>query len=192
MTTKKTKATTEATTTVDMSGMTLTALLNFDVDTSVELEKASNPINDTILAVAQLIEPTEAAVQKYVDEWASACKAKGMHPSSIKGLKSNRKCVLEFACGLRDGQEDKEIWSYENCQTMVKQLRENASDIHNYAKLCREAIKDEQPEQEEEFDFKKKFEKLYQKAIEFGYENEEIEFAIKLIMNPEAALDAAA
>ena len=182
MTTKKT----------DLNKLSLTALLNFDVDTSVELANKATPINDTILAVAQAIEPTKEAVQKYVDEWASMCKAKGMSPASIKGLKSNRKCVLDFACSLRAGQENKEKWSYDNCQKMVKALREESEDIAAYAKKCREAIKDEEDEKEDDFDFKAKFEKLANKALENGYSVEELEFAIKLVLHPESAMDAAA
>lgn len=169
---------------------TMTTLLNADVELTLLKAKGDTSHVENMVAAVNGVNWTAELIKEYVDGFASAVLAAGMSKDSVKVLKSNRKCILEFSAGLRKGQEDKAFWTDKACKKMAVELGTQAPDISGYAKACRKALQDEAPEKE--FNFKEKLEKLVIKACEEGYTPEEIEFAMKLVMNPEAALDAAA
>jgi formyltetrahydrofolate synthetase len=176
----------------EVSPMTsINQFLNNDVEATIAAHNAGTSHVDNMAAMVNAVNLDADLIKEYLKGFESACIAAGMPKTSVKVLKSNRKCIMEFSVGLRKGQDDKAFWTAEACKKMAVEFAKEASDLSDYAKKCREAINDEKDD-EKEFNFKAKLEKLVEKAVEEGYTPDEIEFAMKLVMNPEAAMDAAA
>lgn len=146
--------------------------LNNDVQMTIATAKASASHVENIVALVNSVNLDKETITSYLKGFESAVLAAGMSKASVKVLKSNRKCIMEFSVGMRKGQEDKEFWNPEACKKMAVELGKEASDISDYAGKCRKALTDEEPEPE--FNFEKKLDALIEKAYENGYEDQQI------------------
>ncbi len=173
-----------------MKEVTMAQILNQDVELTMLKAKGDTSHVETLMAAVNVVNLSKDGIKEYVDGYASAVIAQGMHKDSVKVLKSNRKCILEFAAGLRKGQEDKEIWNTENCLAMAMELGKEAGDVSGFAKACRQAVADEKPEPEWKLD--EKLAKLIEKAREEGYSDKDIQAVFKQAMTPEPTMEAAA
>ena len=167
--------------------------LNADVEATLatqekltsHVENMKNLVNDVNL--------TKESITEYLKAFESAVIAGGMKKESVKVLKSNRKCILEFSIGERKGQEDKAFWTAKACKDMAVSMAADASDIAGYAKACRQALQDEQDPKA--WILEEKLAKLIEKALEESYTMKNIEDALKAIKNGgvnEAILDKVA
>ena len=146
--------------------------LNADVQMTIATHNASVSHVDNMAALVNGVNLDANLIKEYLKGWESACLAAGMPKTSVKVLKSNRKCIMEFSVGLRKGQEDKDFWNHEACKKMAVEFARDASDLSDYAKKCREALNDEKPE--EEFNFLDKLTKLIDKAQEEGLDKDSL------------------
>lgn len=134
-------------------------------DVALVVESTGKQVANIVEMVNQ-VNLDKETIKSYLDEFASCLKAAGKDDNTVKALKSARKAILDFSCGLRKGQEDGKKWSIKNCKTMLNELAKEAGSINALAKLCREAVEDEKPE--EHWDFVEKFNKLLEKAADEG------------------------
>jgi len=151
---------------------TITQFLNNDVETTIAAHNAGVSHVDNMAAMVNAVNLDADLIKEYLKGFESAVLAAGMPKTSVKVLKSNRKCIMEFSVGLRKGQEDKEFWTPESCKKMAVEFSREAGDLSDYAKKCREALNDEKPE--ETFNFHDKLLKLIDKAQEEGIDVETI------------------
>jgi len=151
---------------------TIAQFLNNDVTMTLASHKAGASHVDNMVSMVNAVNLDADLIKEYLKGFESACIAQGMPKTSVKVLKSNRKCIMEFSIGARKGQEDKEHWNSEACIKMACELGAEASDLSDFAKKCREAVGDEKPEAE--FNFEQKLDKLIEKAQEEGYTDDQI------------------
>ena len=169
----------------------MTTKTNFD-------KYLNNDIHATLVAQTQLsshvenmkslvndVNLTKEAIAEYLKAFESAVLAGGMKKESVKVLKSNRKCIMEFSIGARKGQENKGFWTAKACREMAVELSSKASDIASYAKLCREAISDEGDEKPKAWILEEKLANLIDKALEQAYTVADIEKALKALTKVE-------
>ena len=147
----------------DGKGASFAKYLNEDVRLIVE---STGKQVDNIVEMVNQVNLDKDVIKAYCNEFASVLKANGKDDNTVKALKSARKCILDFACGLRKGQEDQKKWSLKNCKIQINDFAKEAGSINALAKLCREAVTDEQDEQV--WDFVEKFNKLLEKAADEG------------------------
>ena len=170
----------------------ITQFLNNDVTMTLASHKAGVSHCENLIAMVNAVNLNSSLIDEYLKGFESACIAQGMSKNSVKVLKSNRKCIMEFSIGARKGQEDKELWNPEACKQMAVELGMTSSDISDYAKACRQALSDEKPEPE--FDIEKEFRKLIEKAKEKGADEKKIRAAFNKGLKPlnDAILDEVA
>ena len=137
--------------------------LNRDVELVVE---STGKQVDNIVEMVNQVNLDKDSIKAYLNDFASCLKANGKDDNTVKALKSARKAILDFAHGLRKGQEDTKKWSVKNCKAMLNEFSKEAGSINSLAKACREAVNDETPE--ELWDFVQKFNKLFEKAADEG------------------------
>jgi len=147
----------------DGKGASFAKYLNEDVRLIVE---STGKQVDNIVEMVNQVNLDKDVIRAYCDEFASVLKANGKDDNTVKALKSARKCILDFSCGLRKGQEDQTKWTGKYCKMMLNNFVKDAGSINSLAKLCREAVQDEQPD--ELWDFVEKFNKLLEKAADEG------------------------
>ena len=153
----------------------LESFLNKDVELTLAAVKTGTTHCQNMSDLVNAVNLTKASIKEYVDGFASAAIAGGMTADSVKVLKSNRKCILEFSCALRKGQEDKLLWSGENCKKLVTGFAEKASDIASLAAECRKQINAENDDETESaYDLAKQLAKFQEKASDAGYNAEAI------------------
>ena len=167
--------------------MTYAKYLNEDVALVVS---STGKQVENIAAMVNQVNLNKDVIKSYLADFESALKANGKDDNTVKALKSARKAILEFSCGLRKQQLDNpELWSKGEGKKMVKEFAKQAGSINALAKQCREACADEQ--EAPAWILEEKLAKLIEKAYEEGYNNEEIHKAIQLITTPEAVAEAA-
>ena len=172
-----------------MTTKTITKYLNTDVEATLATQEKLTSHVENLKNLVNDVNLTKELIAEYLKGFESAVLAAGMQKESVKVLKSNRKCILEFSIGARKGQEDKEFWNSEACKSMAVGLAEQASDIASYAKACRQALKDE--EEPKTWVLEEKLVKLIEKALEEAYTLEDIENAFKKMTAPESIPKAA-
>lgn len=148
----------------DGKGASFAKYLNEDVRLIVE---STGKQVANIVEMVNQVNLDKDVIKAYCDEFASVLKANGKDDNTVKALKSARKCILDFSCGLRKGQEDQKKWTAKNCKQQLNDLSKEAGSINSLAKLCREAVTDEQDD-DQVWDFVEKFNKLLEKAADEG------------------------
>ena len=134
-------------------------------DVALVVESTGKQV-DNIVEMVNQVNLDKDTIKAYLSDFDSSLKAAGKDDNTVKALKSARKAILDFSCGLRKGQEDGKKWSVKNCKNMINEFGKEAGSINALAKLCREAVNDEQDEQV--WDFVEKFNKLLEKAADEG------------------------
>jgi hypothetical protein len=169
----------------DGKGASYAKYLNTDVDLIVKSTDGKQVAN--MVDLVNSVNLDKDIIKGYCDEFNSMLLAAGMDKGTIKALKSARKCVLDFALGIRKKQQAQpELWSNGEGKTMVVQEFKGATNINALAGLCREAEGDEEPPKP--WDLGEKLNALIEKAYEEGYSQADIEKAFKeLTAEPKAA-----
>jgi len=161
------------------------AYLNADVESTLQTQEKLTSHVENMKNLVNDVNLTKEIITAYLKAFESAVIAGGMKKESVKVLKSNRKCILEFAIGLRKGQEDKAFWTAKACKDMALGLADGAPDIAGYAKACRQALQDEA--EPKVWILEEKLAKLIEKALEEGYSGKDIEKAFKALTTAEVA-----
>lgn len=169
----------------DGKGASYAKYLNEDVRLVVE---STGKQVENIVDMVNQVNLDKDVIRAYCDDFASMLKASGKDDGTVKALKSARKCILDFGAGLRKGQLDNpELWSNGEGKTMIVNEFKNAGSINQLAKLCREAV-DDNDDTPKPWDLGEKMNALIEKALEEGYSKTDIEKAFKeLTAIPEAA-----
>jgi len=169
----------------DGKGASYAKFLNTDVELIVNSTDGKQV--DNMIDMVNSVNLDKDIIKAYCADFDSMLLASGRDKKSIKALKSARKCILDFALGIRKKQQEQpELWGNGEGKTMVVQEFKGATNINALAGLCREAEGDEA--QPKKWDLGEKMNALIEKAFEEGYSQADIQKAFKeLTAAPKAA-----
>ena len=160
----------------DGKGVSYAKFLNTDVSLIVESTDGKQVSN--MVEMVNQVNLDKDIIKGYCSEFESMLLAAGKDKQIIKALKSARKCVLDFALGIRKKQQAQpELWENGEGKTMIVKEFKGAGNINALAGLCREAEGDE--EAPKPWDLGEKLNALLEKAYEEGYNQADIQKAFK-------------
>ena len=157
--------------------------LNADIHATLAAQTQLTSHVENMKELVNGVNLTKESIAEYLEAFESAVIAGGMKKESVKVLKSNRKCIMEFSIGARKGQEDKDFWTAKACKEMAVSLASDATDIASYAKACRQAVADDAAPKA--WVLEEKLAKLIDKALEESYSLADIEKALKALTKAE-------
>ena len=164
----------------DNRGASYAEYLNTDVELVVG-STAGKQVANMVEMVNQVNLDTDL-IKGYCDEFASALVAQGIDKGSVKALKSARKCILDFALGVRTKQvRNAELWSNGEGKAMVVDTFKDAGSINQLAGKCREAEddNDENAPDKAPWDLGLELQKFIDKAEGEGFSIADITKALK-------------
>ncbi len=163
----------------DNRGASYAAYLNTDVELvigSTDGKQVSNMVD-----MVNHVNLDTDLIKGYCEDFASALIAQGSDKGSVKALKSARKCILDFALGVRTKQvRNAELWSNGEGKAMIVDFFNDAGSINQLAGKCRDAEDDnDEAKVEKPWDLGLELQKFIDKAEGEGHSIADIAKALK-------------
>lgn len=164
----------------DNRGASYAEYLNTDVELVVGATDGKQVAN--MVEMVNQVNLDTDIIKGYCEEFASALIAQGIDKGSVKALKSARKCILDFALGVRTKQiRNVEKWSNGEGKEMIVDWFKDAGSINQLAGHCRKAEEDEDENAPPKapWDLGLELQKFIDKAEDEGFSIADISKALK-------------